>query len=102
MKIYELRKYTLFPGAFDAMVRRFETINKPLFVDHGIHLEHVLTDSKDQDVFYFMFSFDGRESREEAWKTYHADPRFIAARDEQATIIKEIELHVLDPLGEGK
>jgi NIPSNAP len=98
MKVIELRKYTLFEGASDAMVRRFETINKPLFADHGIRLEHALVDPSDSAAFYFLLSFDSRETRDKAWRSYHADPRFIAARDEQATIIKEIELRLLDPL----
>jgi hypothetical protein len=98
MKTFEWRKYTLFEGKFSAMARRFETINKPLFTDHRIRLEHVLTDPDDNNVIYFLFSFSSRESRSEAWNAYHADPRFTAAKEEQATIIKEIQVCLYDPL----
>jgi hypothetical protein len=94
-RVFELRKYELFPGTLERMRERFKHINLPLFERHGIHLEHAWEELDTTEHFFFMASFPSVEARTGAWATYHEDPVFLAARADQATIIKSIELHVL-------
>lgn len=96
--IYEIRHYTLHEGATDRMLTRFHDINLPLFKRHGITLENAWIDQDSDLRFSFLASFADKASRDDAWARYHQDPEFLAAKDEQATIIREIELHVMRPV----
>jgi hypothetical protein len=93
--IYELRHYTLFPDSFERMQRRFREVNLPLFRTYGITVERVWSHPADPNKFSFLMSFPSEEARQQAWDGYHADPAFIAGKEEQATIIDSIEWHVL-------
>lgn len=94
--MHELRHYRLYPGTLEAMKGRFNAINRPLFADHGIHLEQAWIQPDDPDSFYYLASFTDARAREAAWAAYHGDDRFIAAKSTQAEIIKEIEITLLE------
>lgn len=95
-RVFELRKYELFPGTIERMRARFAAINRPLFDKHGIRIEHVWEEIDNPNVFYFVASFAERAARKAAWDTYHQDPVFLEAKAGQATIIKSIELHLFE------
>jgi len=97
MRVYELRRYTLFPGTMARMLTRFQTLNTPVFEEHGIHVEHAWRDLDNSDSFLFLASFTSREDRETAWTAYHQDQRYLTAKEDQATIIQTIEIRLLEP-----
>ena len=97
MPLFELRRYILFPGSSARMLERFQTLNIPLFNEHGIHLEHAWRDIEDPDAFVFVASFPDKAAREAAWADYHQDQRYVSAKKDQATIIKAIEICLFEP-----
>lgn len=99
--INEVRHYHLFPGKFDDMVSRFETVNLPLFEKYGIAVEQIWSHIGDDALFSFIMSFKDEDSRKVAWEGYHADEAFIAGKEAQAAIIEHIDWYVLRPLKIG-
>jgi hypothetical protein len=100
--IYELRHYTLFPDSFERMLRRFREVNLPLFRTCGIAVDQIWSHPTDPNKFSFLMSFPSEEARKTAWERYHADPIFLAGKEEQATIIESIEWHVLQQITVGE
>jgi hypothetical protein len=98
----ELRRYTLQPGQLRAMQERFTNLTLPLFKEIGITLVGAWTDHDDADAFLFMVSFPDRETRERAWDRYHADDRYLAARETQSQTIQDIAITFLDDFPGGE
>jgi len=95
--IEEIRHYSLHDGMLPAMLDRFKKINMVLFERHGIELTRSWLHVDDDRMFSFAAVFADLDDRERAWAAYHNDPLFIENKETQATIIKTIELHVLEP-----
>jgi hypothetical protein len=100
--MFELRRYTLHPGALEAMKERFRTLSLAVFEDVGITLEDAWIGCGDSETFLFLVSFPNLEARERAWERYHADERYLAARESQSQIIQDIEVTLLDRWAPGE
>ncbi len=99
--INEVRHYHLHPNKFEEMVKRFETVNLPLFEKYGIVVERIWSHIGNDSLFSFMMTFADEESRSASWDGYHADEVFIAGKAAQAEIIEHIDWYVLSPMKIG-
>src|SRR5438034_1254543 len=79
--IYEYRAYYVMPGRMPDLQRRFADITMKLFKKHGITVvgfwETVVGESNEM---VYICSYDDLAHRERVWKTFMADPEWLAAR----------------------
>jgi hypothetical protein len=79
----------------DPMIERFQAVNMPLFEKYSITVDQVWLHPSDENKFSFLMSFPSEEARADSWRRYHEDPLFLEGKEAQATIIENIEWHVL-------
>jgi hypothetical protein len=102
-RIFEFRTYDLHPGKLDAFKRRFSEHSTRLFARHGITLhgffeigqipdgavEEIsgggivlpIVDAQfGQDRVAYIVSFDNPQQRDDAWRSFVADPEWEALR----------------------
>ncbi|PYM81233.1 MAG: NIPSNAP family protein [Candidatus Rokuibacteriota bacterium] len=79
--IYEYRAYYVMPGRMPDLQRRFADVTMKMFKKHGIGVvgfwETVIGESNE---LVYICAYDDLAHRERAWKTFLADPEWLAAR----------------------
>jgi hypothetical protein len=79
--IYEYRAYYVMPGRMPDLQRRFADVTMKMFKKHGISVvgfwETVIGESNE---LVYICAYDDLAHRERAWKTFMADPEWLAAR----------------------
>jgi NIPSNAP len=79
--IEELRRYVAAPGKRDALIARFKNDTMALFKKHGITVTAFWTVPNDGDTLYYMCRFADAAACDAAWKTFLADPAWLAVKD---------------------
>ena len=100
--IYELRIYTAHPGKMGSLMKRFRDHTMELFERHEIHNVGYWTNSVGgrSDELWYILSYENHGQREEAWKSFAADPDWQAARaasEENGPLVHHIENRLLQP-----
>ena len=100
--IYELRIYTAHPGKMGALLARFRDHTTALFEKHGIRNIGYWTNAVGgrNDELWYIVAFDDMGQREQAWKTFQADPdwqRVRAASEEDGPIVHHLENRLMAP-----
>lgn len=100
--IYELRIYTCFRGRLSALNKRFQDHTCRLFEKHGIknvgYWTHEIGPSVNQLVY--LVAFPDLNARQEAWKSFRADPEWIRVSTESekdGLIVQDVENRILAP-----
>jgi hypothetical protein len=84
-RVFELRTYHANPGKLDALNARFRQHTNALFEKHGMTLVAYWmpvappTDGSGGTLIYVL-AYPSVEARDAAWKSFNADPVWIAAR----------------------
>src|SRR5262245_22197852 len=78
-RCFELRTYTVSPGKFDALHRRFQDHAIGLFKKHGIAVVGFWIPSDRPDTLMYMLAHPSCEAAGPAWKSFFDDPAWIAA-----------------------
>jgi hypothetical protein len=79
--IEELRHYVATPGNRNALVARFKNDTMTIFKKHGIAVTAFWIAPNEPDTLYYMCRFADAAAAAAAWKTFQADPDWIAAKD---------------------
>ncbi len=83
-RVYELRTYTTLPGRLPALHKRFAEHTLALFAKHGMRNEQYFTPTdttKAKTTLIYLLSHESEEAANRSWKSFRADPAWIAARD---------------------
>jgi hypothetical protein len=89
-RLFELRTYHTAPGKLPDLFKRFEDHTIALFEKHGMtNVAYWIpvqpaddgTVAPAAEQLVFLLSYPDREARENSWKTFGADPQWIAAKD---------------------
>jgi hypothetical protein len=82
--IYELRTYYAMPGKMPALNKRFAEVTMALFAKHGIKVvgfwQNDIGGASDELIY--MLGFESLAQREQAWRSFGADPEWQAKRAE--------------------
>ena len=81
--IHELRLYETVPGKLPALNDRFAKHTVRLFKKHGVRMLGFWTDEiGSTNLLSYIVSFETSADREDTWKSFRADPEWIAVRAE--------------------
>ena len=79
--IYEYRAYYVMPGRMPDIQRRFAEVTMKLFKKHGVNVvgfwETIIGESNEM---VYILSWADLGERDRIWKTFMADPEWLAAR----------------------
>ncbi len=79
--IYEYRAYYVMPGRMLDIQRRFAEVTMKLFKKHGVNVvgfwETIIGESNEM---VYILSWADLGERDRIWKTFMADPEWLAAR----------------------
>ncbi|CAN5717785.1 NIPSNAP family protein [soil metagenome] len=78
--IYELKKYTPYPGKGPALKARFEAVTLPIFERVGIKVLYCFEDTSDPDGLLYLTAFHDEAERDAAWKAFGADTGWKEAK----------------------
>ena len=85
-RCYELRTYTAAPGKLEELHARFRDHTMKFFKKHGMEVVGFWgpTDKErgSENTLVYILAFPSREARDNAWKSFQADPDWLAARKE--------------------
>lgn len=80
---YELRIYHCNPGKLPDLLARFENHTTKLFEKHGMtNVGYWLPTKADNNDLYYVLSYPNKESRDNSWKAFSADPEWEKVRTE--------------------
>ncbi|MBM86743.1 MAG: NIPSNAP family protein [Gammaproteobacteria bacterium] len=102
-KIYELRTYTTAPGRLSPLLNRFDGGEIDLFHKHGMtSIGYWVPDHEDlsQNTLVYMVAHDDRNSAEESWTNFSADPVWTQMWNkslEDGPIVIGVEVQFLNP-----
>ena len=99
-RCFELRTYTVPPGKFDALHRRFQDHAIRLFNKHGIGVVGFWVPADRPDTLMYMLAHPTCEAAPAAWKAFFEDPDWIAARDaseKDGTLVSKVEKVFMRP-----
>ncbi|RJG03273.1 NIPSNAP family protein [Noviherbaspirillum sedimenti] len=100
--ILEMCVYRCAAGRLPVLLKRFETATLPLFEKHGFKSHGFFTTvigASHQELTY-MLRWESLAEREGCWRTFHADPEWIAARtasEEDGFIVVNASNQILQP-----
>src|SRR5581483_5538386 len=101
-RIFELRTYYAMPGKLEELHTRFRDHTVKLFKKHGMEIVGFWgpTDKEagSENKLVYILAFPSREAREQAWKTFGADPDWQAARkksEENGRLVEKVESTIL-------
>jgi hypothetical protein len=87
-RCYELRTYTAAPGKLEELHARFRNHTLKIFKKHGMEVVGFWgpTDKEkgSENTLVYILAFPNREARDNAWKSFRADPEWQA-------VVKETE-----------
>ncbi|MDZ7728726.1 MAG: NIPSNAP family protein [Dehalococcoidia bacterium] len=100
--IYELRIYTANPGKMGALQKRFRDHTCKLFEKHGIKNIGYWTNAIGgrSDELWYILAYESMAAREEAWKSFAADPEWQEARkasEVDGPLVHHLENRILNP-----
>ena len=72
--IYEMRTYSVAPGRLEDLHTRFQRHTNHLFEKHGMKLIGYWTPVGKEDTLVYLLAHRDRESAEESWQGFFADP----------------------------
>lgn len=99
-RCFELRTYTVAPGKFEALHRRFQDHAIALFKKHGIAVVGFWTPADRPDTLMYMLAHPSCEAAPAAWKAFFDDPTWIAARDaseKDGPLVTKVEKMFMTP-----
>ncbi|MER7505421.1 NIPSNAP family protein [Nonomuraea pusilla] len=97
--IYELRRYTLFPGARETLIELFEREFVETQEETGIRVVGTFRDQDGPDVFPWIRAFPDMESRRASLTAFYTGPAWLAHRDAaNATMIDSDDVLLLRPV----
>ncbi len=84
-RVFELRTYTATPGNLNILLKRFRDHTLTLFTKHGMTNLCYWTLMPGQpgtdNTLVYMLAHASKEAGEESFKTFRADPDWVAAKD---------------------
>ncbi len=81
-RCFELRTYTVRPGKFDVLHRRFQEHSLQLFERHHMTVVGFWIPQDQPDTLVYLLAHPSREAADAAWKAFRADPEWRAAQAE--------------------
>lgn len=101
-RIFEIRTYYAMPGKLEDLHARFRNHTVKLFKQHGMQIVGFWgpTDKEAgaENKLVYILAFPSRAAREEAWKTFRADPDWQAAQkksEENGKLVEKVESVIL-------
>ena len=76
--LYELRIYHMHPGRLPAIHKRFKDVTLTLFKKHGIRVCDFY-EVVDHETICYICAFSDHQARDDAFKSFVADPEWQAA-----------------------
>jgi hypothetical protein len=92
--VYELRIYHAYEGKLPALVARFRDHTTKLFEKHAMKNVAYWTatdDPQKSNTLVYILAHASREAAEANWKSFRADPDWIAVRDQSEAAGKLVE-----------
>ncbi len=94
-EVYEMRTYYAAPGKLDELHARFRNDTMRLFEKHGIkNVGYWVPVKNTENKLVFLLKYPNREARESSWKTFAADPRWVAAKaksEEKGALVTKVD-----------
>ncbi len=94
-RCYEMRTYTAAPGKLDELNARFRDHTCRLFEKHGMVNVGYWTPLENPDgKLIYLLAYPSRESREESWKAFMADPDWqavVQASEANGKLVVKVE-----------
>ncbi len=88
-RCFELRTYTVDPaGSLDLLHARFREHTMALFKKHGITVVGFWHPTNKPGALVYLLVYKDRQARDEAWKTFSADPEWVKVRKEMNVPLK--------------
>jgi len=101
-RCFEIRTYYAMPGKLEDLHARFRDHTLKLFKKHGMQIVGFWgpTDKEagSENKLIYILAYPSREAREQAWKTFGADPDWQAARkksEENGKLVEKVESTIL-------
>ncbi len=101
-RCFEIRTYYALPGKLEDLHARFRDHTVKLFKKHGMQIVGFWgpTDKEagSENKLVYILAYPSREAREQAWKTFGADPDWQAARkksEENGRLVEKVESTIL-------
>ncbi len=79
-RCFELRTYTVAPGKFDTLHRRFQEHALQLFARHHMTVIGFWIPQDKPDTLVYLLAHQSRDAATESWKAFRADPEWRAAQ----------------------
>lgn len=102
-RVFELRKYTTYPGRLDALNKRFRDHTCKLFEKHGMTLIGFWTPTEGPqagNTLIYLLAFPSREARDKAFDAFRNAPAWRKAQAESekdGKIVEKVESTFLAP-----
>jgi hypothetical protein len=84
-RVFELRTYTATPNNLPILLKRFRDHTLTLFTKHGMTNLFYWTllpgQSGSDNTLVYMLAHPSKEAGDEEFKTFRADPEWVAAKD---------------------
>jgi hypothetical protein len=94
-RVYEMRTYTASPGKMEALHQRFRDHTVKLFAKHGIEqIGYWVPMDAPESKLIFVLGYASRAAREQAWKSFLADPQWQAAfkeSEKNGSLVAKVE-----------
>ena len=97
-RCFEIRTYYAAPGKLEELHARFRDHTVKLFKKHGMQIVGFWgpTDKEtgSENKLIYILAYPSREAREQAWKTFGADPDWQAARkksEENGRLVEKVD-----------
>jgi hypothetical protein len=102
VRCFELRTYTVSPGKFDVLHRRFQEHALPLFKKHGMTVVGFWVAQDKPDTLVYVLAHPSRPAAEAAWKAFREDPEWVAAKadsERDGSLTSHVESVFMTPTG---
>lgn len=88
-RCFELRTYTVQePGKLDLLHERFRKHSTTLLQKHGMTLIGFWHPVNKADTLVYLLAYKDRAARDQAWRSFNADPEWQKVRAEMAVDVK--------------
>lgn len=101
-RCYELRTYYALPGKLEDLHARFRNHTVKFFKKHGMEIVGFWgpadKEAGSENKLVYLLAYPSREAREQAWRTFRADPDWQAAQkksEENGKLVEKLESTIL-------
>ena len=102
-RVFELRTYYAADGKMEELKAQFRDHVNKIFAKHGITVIGFWTPTKPDEAqkkLIYLLAFHGKETAQQSWKAFKADPEWTATRNESeknGALVEKVESVFLNP-----